>query len=45
MIKDMAKAEGGTEGMKSENQLKWVGLMNNIKARAEEIVYSEIVYA
>ena len=45
MIKDMAKTEGVTEEMKSENQLKWVGLMNNIKARAEEIIYSEIVYA
>ena len=45
MIKDMAKNDGVTEEMKSENQLKWVGLMNNIKSRAEEIIYSEIVYA
>lgn len=45
MIKDMAQAEGVTEEMKSENQLKWVGLMNNIKARAEEIIFSEIVYS
>ncbi len=45
MIKDMAKSEGVTEEIKSKNQLQWVGLMNNIKARAEEIIYSEIVYA
>lgn len=45
IIKDMAKSEGVTEEIKSKNQLKWVGLMNNIKARAEEIIYSEIVYA
>jgi hypothetical protein len=41
----MAKAEGITEGLKSRNQMAWVGAMNNIKARAEEIVYQEIVYA
>lgn len=45
MIKDMVQVERVTEEMKSENQLKWVGFMNNIKARAEEIIYSEIVYA
>ena len=45
MIKTMAKSEGVTEKLKSENQLKWVGLMENIKSQAEEILYSEIVYA
>ena len=44
MIKDMAKYEGITEEMKAKNQLKWVGLMNNIKACAEDIIYSEFVY-
>ena len=29
----------------SENQMKWVGLMNNIIQSAEEIVLNEIVYA
>ena len=38
----LAEKQGVTEQLKSENQLKWVGLMNNIKAQAEEIVMKEI---
>ena len=34
----MAKQEGVNESLKAENQMKWVGLMNNIQAAAEEIV-------
>ena len=45
MIRQMAEAEGVDEQLKAENQLGWVGRMNNIKARAEEIVLNEIVYA
>lgn len=44
MIKAMAKAEGVTEKLKLENPLKWVGKMENIKSRAEETIYFEIVY-
>ncbi len=44
LIDDMAKAEGITEQLKSENQMEWVGRMNNIKARAREIVCNEIIY-
>ncbi len=44
LIDDMAKAEGITEQLKSENQMEWVGRMNNIKARAREIVNNELVY-
>ncbi len=43
IIDDMAKSEGITEQLKAENQLEWVGRMNNIKARAREIVNSEII--
>lgn len=32
------------EQMKEENQLKWIQLMENIEARACEIVYSELIY-
>lgn len=45
LIKQMAKTEGITEDLKLRDQMAWVGAMNNIKARAEEIVYQEIVYA
>ena len=41
----MAKAEGVTEQLKAADQLAWVGAMNNIKARAEEIVLNELIYA
>lgn len=40
----MAKQEGVNESLKAENQMKWVGLMNNIQAAAEEIVLKELVY-
>ena len=40
----LAKQQGVTEQLKAENQLKWVGLMNNIKAQVEEMIYAEIVY-
>lgn len=45
LIPLFAEQQGVTEELKAENQLKWVGLMNNIKARVEEIIYAEIVYA
>ena len=33
-----------TEDMKNTNQLYWVGMMNNFKNEAEEIVYKELIY-
>ena len=33
-----------TEDLKKEDQMKWVGLMNNIKQTIEEIIYKEIIY-
>ena len=40
MLKQMAEKQGATEQMKMQDQMKWVGLMNSIKACAEEIVFS-----
>lgn len=40
----LAEKQGVTEQLKAENQLNRVGLMNNIKAQAEEKIYSDIVY-
>jgi len=40
----LAKQQGVTEKVKAENQLKWVSLMNNVKAQVEEIIYAEIIY-
>lgn len=45
LIDSMAKAENVNEALKAENPMKWVGLMNSIKASATEIVVSEIIFA
>ena len=44
LIPLLAEQQGVTEQLKAENQLKWAGLMNNIKAQVEEKIYAEIVY-
>jgi len=44
LISQLVKTENVTEELKAENQLEWVGLMNNIRARAEETVLKELVY-
>ena len=45
LIKQMAKREGVTEKLKADNQMVWVGRMNNIRQRATEIVNKELIYA
>lgn len=44
IVDQMKLKEGVTEELKAKNQMKWVGMMNNIRARAEEIVVREVVY-
>ncbi len=44
IIEQMKAAEGVTEELKARNQLEWVGRMNNIRNRAEEIIKSELIY-
>ena len=44
LVEQMAKQEGVTEQLKAQDQMLWVRRMNNIRARAEEIVREEIVY-
>jgi len=44
ITEEMAKAEGVTEALKVSDQMKWVGCMNNIHNRAEEIILSELIY-
>ena len=39
-----AAAEGVTEKLKADDQMAWVGRMNNIRERVEEVVMSELVY-
>jgi len=40
----MAREQGVTEELKASDQMKWVGLMNNIRAAAEEMALTELVY-
>ena len=45
LTEQMAKAEGVNEALKARDQMAWVCAMNNIKARAEEIVLHDLIYA
>ena len=45
LIPAMAKREGVMEVLKAEDQLAWVGRMNNIRNRLEEIILHELVYS
>ena len=45
LVKQMAKVQGVTEQLKADDMMKWVGLMNNIRASAEEIVLNDLIYA
>ena len=44
LMKQMAEKQGVNENLKRQDQMKWVGLMNKVKASAEEIVLKERVY-
>ena len=44
LVKQMVEKQGVTEQLKMQDLMKWVGMMNNIKACAEEIVLKEIIY-
>lgn len=44
LLEQMAKREGVTEKLKAENQMEWVRRMNAIRATAEEVVRSELIY-
>ena len=44
LVKQMADAEGITEALKANDQMEWVGRMNNVRSRAFEIVEVDIIY-
>ncbi|WP_407385338.1 TnpV protein [Ruminococcus sp.] len=44
IIRRMAQQQGVTEQLKAQNQLLWVGLMNNILQSARETVMNEVIY-
>ena len=44
IIEQLKASEGVTEELKAIDQMAWVGAMNNIRNRAEEIIIAELVY-
>jgi hypothetical protein len=44
LVKEMAHSEGITEELKLTDQMAWVGRMNNIRNRTEEIVRDSLIY-
>lgn len=44
LIKEHAEKENITEELKSNNQMLWIGKMNNIKNIAEEAILKEYIY-
>ena len=44
LIAQMVKQEGITDQLKAEQPMVWVGRMNSIRNRAEEIVMEEVIH-
>ena len=44
IVSQMQEVEGVNEELKAHDQLAWVGAMNSIRSRAEEIILAELVY-
>ncbi len=45
LTKQMAASQGITEALKAQDQMAWVGAMNNIRSAAEEVINAELIYA
>ena len=45
LLSQLAKNAGVTEKLKAADPMRWVGLMNAVKAQAEEILMAELIYA
>lgn len=44
MLPRMMEAAGVTEELKARDPMRWVGLMNTLKAQVEEVLLQELVY-
>ena len=44
IIPRMVQAESIDEKLKSKDQMAWIGRMNNIRQRADEIILAELIY-
>ena len=45
LMPELMKRSGVTEQLKEKEPMKWVGLMNNLKAQAEETILNELIYS
>ena len=45
MMPELMKQNGVTEELKASDPMKWTGLMNNLKAQAEEVILAELILA
>lgn len=45
LVKQMAESEDVTEKLKADNQMEWVGRMNNIRSRAKEVINNELIFS
>lgn len=43
LMPPLMKAAGITEQLKATDQMKWVGLMNTVKAQVEEVIFAELI--
>ncbi|MBM6939657.1 TnpV protein [Pseudoflavonifractor phocaeensis] len=44
LLPRMMEVAGVTEELKARDPMRWVGLMNTLKAQAEEVILQELVY-
>jgi hypothetical protein len=44
LMQQMKHSQGITEKLKADNQMEWVGKMNNIRNTIEEIINRELIY-
>ena len=44
LMPELMRKNGTTESLKASDPMKWVGLMNDLKAQAEEIIFAELIY-
>lgn len=44
LVEQMKVGAGIMEELKASDQMKWVGLINNVRSSAEEIVMGELIY-
>ena len=45
MMPELMKVAGVTEALKASDPMKWTGLMNELKAQAEEVILNELIYS